>query len=187
MISHEETKLETATLANGCFWCTEAIFKRVKGVESVASGYSGGKVENPHYEDLHSGNTGHAESLQIKFDPKVVSFEKLLDVFFATHDPTTLNQQGYDKGPQYRSAIFYHDEKQKKIAEEKIKQLTDEKKFENKIVTAIEQYTMFYPAEDYHQNFYESGMRPDYCRAIIDPKIQKLLSRFKDDVKEEYK
>ncbi|HUQ84780.1 MAG TPA: peptide-methionine (S)-S-oxide reductase MsrA [Candidatus Limnocylindrales bacterium] len=179
--------MEKATLANGCFWCTEAVFKRVKGVQSVISGYAGGEAENPNYYQLHSGETGHAEALQIEFNPKVVSFDQLLDVFFATHDPTTLNRQGNDIGPQYRSAIFYHSPEQKNIAENKIKQITDEEKYDDPIVTAIEPFTKFYPAEEYHQNFYESGNRPDYCRYIIDPKIQKLLTQFNDKVKEEYK
>jgi peptide-methionine (S)-S-oxide reductase len=188
-------RLATATLAGGCFWCTEAVFKRVKGVESVTSGYTGGESKNPTYEETHqtglpaeaSAKVEHAEALQIEFDPKVISFDKLLDVFFATHDPTTLNRQGIDIGPQYRSAIFYHSPEQKNIAEQKIKELTDEEKYEDPIVTAIEPFANFYAAQEYHQNFYESGNRPDYCRYVIDPKIQKLLTQFKDNVKEEYK
>jgi peptide-methionine (S)-S-oxide reductase len=180
-------QLETATFANGCFWCTEAIFKRVKGVESVVSGYSGGEVENPTYFDVAMRNTGHAESLQVQFDPSVISYDKLLDIFWATHDPTTLNQQGYDIGPEYRSIIFYHTEEQKKLAEESKTKLDKSGKYENPIVTEIVPFANFYKAEDEHQDFYESGRRPDYCRVVIDPKIRKLLENFKEDVKEEYK
>jgi peptide-methionine (S)-S-oxide reductase len=183
----EAKKLETATFANGCFWCTEAIFKRVKGVESIVSGYAGGTVENPTYYDVASKTTGHAESLQLQYDPKVISYETLLDIFWVTHDPTSLNQQGYDVGPEYRSIIFYHTEEQKKIAEESKKKLDKSGKYDKPIVTEIIPFKNFYKAEDEHQNFYESGQRPDYCRVIIDPKIKKLLKDFKEDVKEEYK
>jgi len=180
-------KLQTATFANGCFWCTEAIFKRVKGVETVQSGFSGGKKENPNYEQVMTGITGHAESIQITFDPTIISYETILDIFFATHDPTTPNQQGYDVGEEYRSAIFYHTDEQKKIAEEKIKQLGSSGKYDAPIVTEVTRYTNFFSAGPEHQNFYESGKRPDYCRVIIDPKIQKLLKEFSKVVKEEYK
>jgi peptide-methionine (S)-S-oxide reductase len=177
--------METATLANGCFWCTEAVFKRVKGIEKVTSGYTGGQRENPSWEQVISEATGHVESLQVIFDPSVISYERILDIFFATHDPTTKDRQGYDVGAMYRSAIFYHNEEQKKAAEKKIKKL--QPKYEDPIVTEITPYTAFYKAEGYHQNFYESGQRPDYCRIIIDPKIKKLLTQFSDEVKEEYK
>lgn len=180
-------KLQKATFANGCFWCTEAIFKRVKGVESVNSGYTGGEMENPTYYDVASKTTGHAEALQIEFDTSVISYETILDIFFATHDPTTLNQQGYDVGPEYRSAIFYHDAEQKTTAEAKIDELNKTGKYKNPIVTEVSEYTKFYTAEEEHHNFYESGSRPEYCRVIIDPKIKKLLNEFKDEVKEEYK
>ncbi|HUQ84775.1 MAG TPA: peptide-methionine (S)-S-oxide reductase MsrA [Candidatus Limnocylindrales bacterium] len=179
--------METATLANGCFWCTEAIFKRLKGVESVTSGYANSNIPNPTYEQVCSKTTGAAEALQIEYDKTLVDFETLLDVFFATHDPTTLNQDGANFGTDYRSAIFYKNDEEKKVAEEKIKQLKQEKKYDDPIVTAITPFTNFYKAEDYHQDFYESGNRPDYCRYIIDPKIQKLLTGFNDKVKEEYK
>lgn len=179
--------MEKATLANGCFWCTEAIFKRLKGVHSVVSGYAGSNIENPTYEQVCSKTTDAAESLQIEYDKSLVDFATLLDVFFATHDPTTLNQDGANIGTDYRSAIFYQNDEEKKIAEEKIKQLTREKKYEDPIVTTITPFTNFYPAEAYHQDFYESGNRPDYCRYVIDPKIQKLLTQFNDKVKEEYK
>lgn len=178
---------QIATFANGCFWCTEAIFKRVKGVTSVESGFSGGQTQDPTWEKVAMGTTGHAESIQIAFDPEVIPYEKILDIFWATHDPTTLNQQGYDIGTEYRSAIFYHTEEQKKIAEEKKAELDKSDKYKNPIVTEIVPYTNFYPAGEYHKNFYESGKRPDYCRVIIDPKIQKLMKSFTDDIKEEYK
>jgi peptide-methionine (S)-S-oxide reductase len=182
-MNHEQV----ATFANGCFWCTEAIFKRVNGVTSVESGFSGGTTENPTYEKVAMGTTGHAESLQIKFDPQVITYEKILDIFFATHDPTTRNQQGYDIGEEYRSAIFYHTDEQKKIAEDKIRELNKSGIYKNPIVTEIVSYTNFYPAGPENKNFYESGKRPDYCRIIIDPKIQKLMKQFKDEVKKEYK
>ncbi len=178
---------QLATFANGCFWCTEAIFKRVNGVTSVESGFTGGTTENPTYEKVAMGTSGHAESLQIKFDPQVIAYEKILDIFFATHNPTTLNQQGYDRGEEYRSAIFYHNDEQKQIAENKIEELTKLGKYSDPIVTQIVPYSTFYPAGPEHQNFYESGKRPDYCRAIIDPKIQKLMKHFSENVKEEYK
>ncbi len=180
-------KLETATFANGCFWCTETIFKRLKGVMSVLPGYSGGDEENPTYEEVSSGNTGHAEAIQIEFAPSIISYEKILEIFWHTHDPTTLNQQGYDHGTQYRSAIFYHDETQKEIAEKLKEKLDKENVFQSPIITEITKFTNFYPAENYHKNFYESGNRPDYCRFVIDPKLQKLLKEYGNDVKDEYK
>jgi peptide-methionine (S)-S-oxide reductase len=180
-------RLQTATFANGCFWCTEAVFKRVKGVVSVISGYAGGNVENPTYWDVAMKGTGHAESLQLQYDPKVISYDKLLDIFWATHDPTTSNRQGYDIGSEYRSIIFYHTHEQKKIAEASKERLDKSGKYKNPIVTEIVQFHNFYKAEDEHQNFYESGRRPDYCTVVIDPKIRKLLKDFKDEIKDEYK
>ena len=177
------SNFETATLAGGCFWCTEAIYKRLKGVESVMPGYAGGTVENPTYEQVCSGTTGHAEAIQITFDPQIITYEKILEVFFATHDPTTLNQQGADVGTQYRSVIFYHDEEQKRIAESIKQRIEEEKMYPNPIVTQITPFTIFYEAENYHQNFYDSNRNYGYCRLIIDPKIQKLLSEFKNDLK----
>lgn len=175
---------ETATFANGCFWCTEAVFRHLKGVISVMSGYTGGNTPNPTYEEVCSGATGHAESLQVTFDPQVISYEKLLEIFFATHDPTTLNRQGNDVGTQYRSAIFYHSPEQKERAERIIKTLEKEGKYKSRIVTEVTPYTHFYKAENYHQKFYEKNREYPYCRVIIDPKIKKLLKDFSSDVKE---
>jgi peptide-methionine (S)-S-oxide reductase len=174
---------DVATLAGGCFWCTEAIFKELRGVEKVESGYSGGKVANPSYEQVSTGNTGHAEAIQITFDPKVISFKDLLDVFFVTHDPTTLNQQGADMGTQYRSAVFYHSKEQKKIAEEVIKEFTDQKVYANAIVTRLEPFKAFYKAEEYHQNYYERNPDKGYCRVVIEPKVLKFRKHFIDKLK----
>ena len=170
--------METATLAGGCFWCTEAIFKRLKGVESVTPGYTGGTVPNPTYEQVSTGTTGHAESIQITFDPKRISYGKILEIFFHLHDPTTINRQGNDVGPQYRSAIFYHDETQKRIAEET-------KQTIHGAVTEIVPYTMFYPAEDYHRDYYAKNSYQPYCQVVIDPKIQKLIHEYASDVIEQ--
>lgn len=187
LIMSNKLNLQTATLAGGCFWCTEAIFKRVKGVTAVMAGYAGGDMKNPSYYDVASKITGHAESIQIQFDPAIISYEKLLDIFWATHDPTTRNQQGYDIGPEYRSIIFYHNAEQKRIAEDSKSNLEKLERYKSPIVTEIVPFTIFYKAEDEHQNFYESGRRPDYCTVVIDPKLHKLMKDFKDDVKEEYK
>lgn len=178
---------ETATLAGGCFWCTEAIFKRLKGVYSVIPGYTGGKLDNPTYEQVSSGKSGHAEAIEVKFDPKQVSFAKILDIFWVMHDPTTLNCQGPDVGTQYRSAIFYHNENQKKQAELSKKEV--EINYPGKkIVTAIEPFKHFYRAEEFHQDYYDKYKDTNaYCWAVINPKLQKLLDRFNKDVKEEYK
>lgn len=178
--------LETATFGGGCFWCTEAIFKRLKGVSKVTSGYSGGKMEKPSYEQVSTGATGHAEAVHIVFDPGVISYPRLLDVFWATHDPTTLNQQGGDIGTQYRSVIFYHTDKQKEEALESKKQLEEEKIYKNKIVTEITPFSSFYTAEEYHQDYYEANKEYPYCSFVIGPKIKKLLEKFGKDVKEEY-
>ena len=179
--------LETATLAGGCFWCTEAIFKRLKGVVSVISGYSGGQKENPSYDEVCSGTTGHAEAIQIKFDPSIISYEKILDVFWHLHDPTTLNQQGADVGPQYRSAIFYHSAKQKEIAEKLKEKLDKSGEFSKPIVTQVVAFTNFYKAESYHSNYFDRNKSAPYCQIVIDPKIQKLMTNYKEEVKEEYK
>jgi peptide-methionine (S)-S-oxide reductase len=180
-------KTETATLANGCFWCTEAIFKRLKGIKSILPGYAGGTAKNPSYDQVCTGKTGHAESIQIEFDSKVIPFEKILDIFWHTHDPTTLNRQGNDIGTQYRSAIFYHDEKQKEIAEKSKKELEKEGVYKGPIVTEITPFRNFYVAEDYHRNYYEKHQDAPYCNFVIDPKIYKLLQQYQNDVKEVYK
>jgi len=181
-------EMETATLAGGCFWCTEAIYQRLKGVESIVSGYAGGTIENPTYEQVIRGETGHTEAIQIKFDPKIISFEKILDVFFATHDPTTLNRQGGDVGTQYRSVIFYHSDDQKEAAQETIKELTKSGKYHDPIVTKLEPFKNFFSAENYHQNYYENQKNSNpYCPLVIDPKIQKLMREFSEDIKEEYR
>jgi peptide-methionine (S)-S-oxide reductase len=178
---------ETATLASGCFWCTEAIFKRIKGIKSVLPGYSGGAVKNPSYDQVCMGITGHAESIQIKFYPSIISFERILNIFWYTHDPTTLNRQGNDIGTQYRSAIFFHDEKQKDIAERSKRDLEKKGVFKNPIVTEITPFKNFYVAEDYHKNYYDTHQEAAYCNFIIEPKIQKLLKQYKDEINDSYK
>ncbi|MDP5170610.1 MAG: peptide-methionine (S)-S-oxide reductase MsrA [Bacteroidia bacterium] len=170
--------LSTATFGNGCFWCTEAIFQRIAGVHTVVSGYTGGKVKNPTYREVCYGRTGHAEVIQISFDPEIVSFEKLLEIFWKTHDPTTLNRQGNDVGTQYRSAVFYHDEKQKQLAEHYKAKLDASGIFADPIVTEITPISEFYPAEDYHQNYFNENGNQPYCRVIIQPKVEKFLQVF---------
>lgn len=180
--------LELATLAGGCFWCTEAIFKRIKGVKTVTSGYSGGDLENPSYEKVSSGNTNHAEAIQIEFDPNVISFDDLLEIFWATHDPTTLNRQGADIGTQYRSSIFYHTESQKQKALKSKEAMDKSNSLHSKVVTEIMPFTSFFKAEEYHQNYYDTFKNVNsYCSLVIDPKIQKLLDKFESNVKDEYK
>jgi len=185
--TNNNNKTEIATLANGCFWCTEAIFERVKGVKSIIPGYAGGTVKNPSYDEVCTGETGHAESIQIEFDPKVTSFEKILDIFWHTHDPTTLNRQGNDVGTQYRSAIFYHDKTQKEIAERSRNELEKENVYNDSIVTEITPFKNFYVAEDYHKNYYEKHHDVPYCNFVIDPKVRKLLEKYGNDVKQEFK
>ena len=179
--------LETATLAGGCFWCTEAIFKRLKGVASAVPGYSGGKVENPSYEQVSSGMSGHAEVIQIQFDPNEISYDQLLDVFFKLHDPTQMNRQGNDVGEQYRSAVFYHSEEQKKAVEKKMEDLESNSNLKGKIITQVESFKSFYEAEDYHKNYYDKNRSAGYCRIVIDPKIHKLYRDFGDKVKKDFK
>lgn len=179
--------MEKATLAGGCFWCTEAIFKRLKGVSSVLPGYSGGSIENPTYEQVCSGKTGHTEAIQIEFDPKIIPFDKLLEVFFYTHDPTTRNQQGNDIGPQYRSVVFYHSVNQKQSAEKFVAKLGRDKVYPKRIVTTIEPFKNFYIAEDYHKNYFDRNKDAPYCDYTIAPKIHKLLEQFGKEVKDEYK
>jgi peptide methionine sulfoxide reductase msrA/msrB len=175
--------VDTITLAGGCFWCIEAIFEDLKGVKSVVSGYSGGKIINPSYKDVCSGNTGHAEVVQIMYDSKTISLEELLEVFFTLHDPTTINRQGADEGTQYRSAIFYHNENQNSIAQKVIKTLNTNKAFDNPIVTEISAFTKFYKAENYHQEYYELNKEQAYCKAVIKPKMDKLHKVFSDKLK----
>ncbi|HEX3095623.1 MAG TPA: peptide-methionine (S)-S-oxide reductase MsrA [Patescibacteria group bacterium] len=177
--------LKTAVFAGGCFWCTEAVFQRLRGVKSVVSGYAGGDLENPTYYQVMRGDTGHAESIKFEYDPEEISYRDLLEVFFATHDPTTLNQQQYDKGPEYRSIIFYSDEEQKSEAEKIVKELTDEGVYDKPIVTSIEPLKKFFPAEAEHLNFYNNNPNSPYCQIIINPKIHKLKEKFASLLKEE--
>lgn len=174
---------ETATLGGGCFWCTEAVYLRMKGVEKVEPGYSGGHVKNPSYKEVCNETTGHAEVVQITFDPEVVTFTDILEVFFTVHDPTTLNRQGNDVGTQYRSAIFYHSEKQKEISEKIIQELEKEKVFKNKIVTEITSFTNFYVAEDYHLNYFARNKNQPYCQFVVAPKVEKFQKVFKNKLK----
>jgi len=183
----DKQTLETATFANGCFWCTEAVFQRLKGVETVISGYAGGTMENPSYEDVHNQDTGHAEAIQLTFDPHIIPYETLVQIFFATHDPTTLNRDGANIGPEYRSEIFYHTDEQKEIAEKVIQELNGSGQYKDPIVTKITKYVNFYPAEEEHKDYYERNPNAPYCRVIIDPKIHKLLEKFGKEIKEEYK
>jgi peptide-methionine (S)-S-oxide reductase len=178
-----DKNLEIATFANGCFWCTEAIFQRLKGVEKVLPGYIGGSTKNPSYKEVTSGTTGHAEALQIQFNPEIINYRELLDIFFYTHDPTTLDRQGYDVGTQYRSAIFYHDENQKKDAEKIISQLEAENVFDSNIVTEITAFDIFYIAEDYHINYYNNNKNQGYCRAVINPKLDKFVKKYSSKIK----
>lgn len=175
---------EIATFGSGCFWCTEAIFLEVEGVEKVESGYEGGKVKNPSYKEVCSGLTGHAEVVQLTFDPKVVTYEALLEIFWKTHDPTTINQQGADIGSQYRSVIFYHNEEQKAKAEYYKKRLQEEGVFDKPIVTEISPAQPFYKAEDYHQNYYSLNSNAPYCTYVIQPKLEKFKKAFKPVLKD---
>jgi peptide-methionine (S)-S-oxide reductase len=178
--------LEVVTLASGCFWCTEAVFKRVNGVISAVSGYSGGPVDNPSYDQVCSGRTGHAESVQVKFDPKIISLEQILEIFWYTHDPTTLNRQGNDVGTQYRSAVFYNSQSQKDIALKIKNDLESKKVYQNPIVTEITPFKNFYQAEEYHKDYYDNNKTVPYCSYVIDPKISKLLTKFSSSLKAEY-
>jgi peptide-methionine (S)-S-oxide reductase len=178
-------KLEKATLGAGCFWCVEAVFRNLKGVEEVVSGYSGGALAYPTYEQVCTGNTGHAEAVQITFDPEVISFCDLLYVFWRTHDPTTLNRQGYDTGTQYRSVIFYHNDEQRVKAEKSKKETDDSGLWPSFIVTEIVPYTNFYKAEHYHQDYYRMNPDQPYCQVVVDPKIRKMRKEFQGKLKEE--
>ncbi len=177
-IPNPSGKYEVATIAGGCFWCLEAIFDDLKGVTDVVSGYSGGQTPNPSYEQVCTGRTGHAESVQITFDPSVVSFKELLEVFFTIHDPTTLNRQGADVGTQYRSAIFYHTPEQMAAAEEVIARLAAEKVWDRPIVTELKAFTAFYPAEEYHQEYFARNPRQPYCQVVIAPKVAKFRKHY---------
>lgn len=172
--------MKTAVFGGGCFWCTEALFKSLKGVVSVASGYAGGTAENATYNKVSNGNTGHAEVIKIEYDPSIISYLDLLSVFFNTHDPTTLNRQGADTGTQYRSVIFYTEDDQKIEALKLIKELGDNKAYEKPVVTEVAPLDKFYPAEEYHQNYYENNKDAPYCEIVIAPKLEKLQKRFKD-------
>jgi peptide-methionine (S)-S-oxide reductase len=173
---------EIATFGAGCFWCVEAIFQQLRGVQSVVSGYAGGAAENPTYEQVCTGTTGHAEVAQITFDPAIIGYEDLLSVFWRTHDPTTLNRQGADAGTQYRSVIFYHNEKQKAIAERSKQDTNASDLWQNQIVTEIVPFSHFYPAEGYHQNYYRLNPNQPYCRFVIDPKVQKFKKEFQESI-----
>jgi peptide-methionine (S)-S-oxide reductase len=174
---------QTATLASGCFWCLEAVFDNLQGVTDVVSGYAGGATINPTYRQVCNGTTGHAEAVQIQFDPDVISYRELLEVFFSIHDPTTLNRQGADVGDQYRSAIFYHTPEQKQVAEQLIRELSEEKIWQDLIVTEVTPFTIFYPAEDYHQEYYANNPDQGYCRMVISPKVTKFRMKFGNRLK----
>ncbi len=175
--------MELATFGTGCFWCTEAIFEQLKGIESAISGYSGGTVKNPTYNEICTGETGHAEVIQITFNPEIISYKELLEVFWQTHNPTTLNRQGADVGTQYRSVIFYHNNEQKELAESYKKKLNEAKIYNEPIVTEISNYSTFYKAEDYHQDYYNNNKSQSYCSFVITPKIEKFRKVFKDKLK----
>lgn len=178
-----EKELKKATLGGGCFWCTEAVYKELNGVVDVVPGYSGGKIKNPAYREVCTGRTGHAEVVQITYEPEIVSFREILEVFFMTHDPTTLNCQGNDVGTQYRSAIFYHDEKQKETAKEVIHLFDKEKVYDNPIVTEVVPFEVFYKAEDYHKDYFERNGEQPYCQFVVAPKVEKFRKIFKDKMK----
>jgi peptide-methionine (S)-S-oxide reductase len=179
------TQFDTATLAGGCFWCTEAIFNRLKGVTSVVPGYAASQVENPSYEEVCTGRTGAAEAIQITYDPSIITYETLLEIFWHTHDPTTLNRQGNDVGPQYRSAIFYQNEEQKQSALASKEALEKSGAYKKPVVTEIVPFTNFFPAEDYHKDYYDRNRSQGYCMFVIDPKVKKLLNEYKNVVKDE--
>ncbi|HQV34992.1 MAG TPA: peptide-methionine (S)-S-oxide reductase MsrA [Flavobacterium sp.] len=179
-------EMEIATFAGGCFWCTEAIFLELKGVEKVLPGYIGGTVQNPTYKEVCNGTTGHAEAIQITFNPKIISFGELLEIFFATHDPTTLNRQGNDEGTQYRSEVFYYTDNQKQLTQDYIALMTTEKTFKNPIVTRVSPASEFFIAEDYHQNYYNLNKTQSYCSYVITPKIEKLKKNYKQKLKSNF-
>ncbi len=180
----DEIKLDSVILGGGCFWCIEAILNELKGVEKVESGYSGGNLKNPTYEEVCSGKTGHAEVVKITFDPEIISYEKLVEIFFHIHDPTTLNRQGNDVGTQYRSVIFYNSDEQKKSAEDVIKKISDSGLWDDPIVTDVTALDVYYPAEDYHQDYYNNNKEKSYCSIVIAPKIAKFYEEYKDLIKD---
>lgn len=185
-LKDDNIQTEVATLGNGCFWCTEAVFQLLNGVIDVKSGYSGGDTANPDYKSVCTGLTGHAECLEITYDPSKISFEDLLEVFWKTHDPTTLNRQGNDVGTQYRSVVFYHNEEQRKIAQTYIEQLNQSGTFSNPVVTTLEPFTTFYPAENYHDNYYlQNGIAP-YCQFVVKPKVDKFKKTFSEKLKQSH-
>lgn len=177
------TQLQTATLAGGCFWCTEAVFQRLKGVSSVVPGYAASKVANPSYEHVCSGRTGAAEAIQITYDPSVISFDTLLEIFWHLHDPTTLNRQGNDAGTQYRSGIYYHNDEQMQVALASKQALDQSGSYQHPAVTEIVPFTNFYPAESYHKDYFDNNRSQGYCRVVIDPKVKKLLQQYREVVK----
>ena len=181
------TQAQTVILAGGCFWCTEAVFKRLKGVTSVLPGYAASQVQNPSYQQVCTGRTGAAEGIQVTYDPAIISYERLLEVFWHVHDPTTLNRQGNDHGTQYRSAIYYQNDAEKQLALASKEALEKSGAYRNPVVTEIASFTNFYPAEEYHEDYYDGNRAASYCMAVIDPKVKKLLKAYGDDVKEEYR
>ncbi|MFW6371496.1 MAG: peptide-methionine (S)-S-oxide reductase MsrA [Bacteroidota bacterium] len=182
-IQEKETGYETATLGGGCFWCTEAVYKEMKGVIKVVPGYSGGHIKNPAYREVTTGRTGHAEVVQITFDPQVTTFSEILEVFFMTHDPTTLNRQGNDVGTQYRSAVFYHNEEQKTTAQQVIDAFEKENVYDDPIVTEVTPFDAFYLAEDYHHNYFARNKNQPYCQFVVAPKVEKFRKIFRDKLK----
>jgi peptide-methionine (S)-S-oxide reductase len=179
----QQGTIQTATLGGGCFWCTEAVFSELKGVEKVESGYSGGTVPNPTYEQVCTGRTGHAEVAQITFNPTVISYKEILQIFFAVHDPTTLNRQGADVGTQYRSAIFYHNEEQRMIAEQVVKEIEDAEIWDAPIVTQLAPFETFYKAEDYHQEYFKQNPYQSYCQVVVAPKVAKFRAHYRAKLK----
>ncbi|MGF7140689.1 peptide-methionine (S)-S-oxide reductase MsrA [Roseimarinus sediminis] len=185
IMTNTQAKSEEAVFGGGCFWCTEAIFQEIKGVQSVQPGYSGGTIINPSYREVCTGRTGHAEVIRIEFDPKEIAYEKLLEVFFLTHDPTSLNRQGADVGTQYRSAVFYSTPQQQQTALHLIEKLNEQKVYPQAIVTTVEALSNFYPAENYHNDYYEKNKNEAYCRFVIQPKMEKFKAAFEDLLKED--
>jgi peptide-methionine (S)-S-oxide reductase len=182
-MNKDQNSYEVGTLAGGCFWCLEAVYDELKGVQDVVSGYSGGQMSNPSYKAVCTGETGHAEVVQVTFDPQVISYRELLEVFFTIHDPTTLNRQGADVGTQYRSAIFYHSPEQKAIAEQVIQEIKNENIWGKPIVTELAPFSVFYPAEDYHQEYFKHNPYQGYCMAVIAPKVSKFRKKYLDKLK----